>query len=52
MQMDEGEIIREYKAAKNKMRQVGILADLNCVTKRERWHIGFRITDCPYPSSF
>lgn len=35
MRMDEGEIIREYNAEKNKMRQVGILADLNAVTKKE-----------------
>lgn len=38
MQMDEGEIIREYKQAKNRMKEVGILADLNCVTKKEMAH--------------
>ena len=38
MQMDEGEIIREYKQARNRMKEVGILADLNCVTKNEMAH--------------
>lgn len=29
MTMDEGEIVRNYRAAKFKSKQVGILADLN-----------------------
>lgn len=33
--MDEGEIIREYKAGKKKNEMVTVLADRNCVTKRE-----------------
>lgn len=35
MYMDDGEIIREYKAAKNPKEQVGILADLNGVDRKE-----------------
>ena len=35
MHMDEGEILREYRQAKNQKEQVSILADLNCVSKRE-----------------
>lgn len=38
MKMDDGEIIREYKQAKNRMKEVGILADLNCVSKKEMAH--------------
>ena len=35
MFMDDGEILREYKAAKNKNDEVKILADLNGVTARQ-----------------
>lgn len=35
LQMDEGEILREYSNAKNKFEQVKILAELNCVSKKE-----------------
>lgn len=35
MKMDDGEILLSYREAKNKLKQVGILADLNCVTKKE-----------------
>lgn len=35
MFMDDGEILREYKAAKNKNEEVRILADLNGVTARQ-----------------
>lgn len=35
MQMTESEICANYRQAKNKNEQVGILADLNCVTKQE-----------------
>lgn len=35
LQMDEGEIFREYSNAKNKFEQVKILAELNCVSKKE-----------------
>lgn len=39
MKMDDGEILREYKAAKKKNLQIEILADQNLVSKREmaRW---------------
>lgn len=33
MQMTVGEIQRNYKEAKNKKRQIGILADLNCCSR-------------------
>ena len=35
MKMEDGEILRSYKEAKNKFKQVGILAELNCVSKQE-----------------
>ena len=35
MQMDTGEIIRDYENAKNKFAQVKVLAELNCVSNRE-----------------
>lgn len=35
MKMDEGEIIREYMAAKDPRKQIPILADQNCVTAKE-----------------
>ena len=37
--MDAGEIIREYNAALEKRKQIDILADLNCCTRKEmaRW---------------
>ncbi len=35
MIMDDGEIIREYNAAKKKKDMVQTLADLNCVSKKE-----------------
>ena len=35
MQMDEGEIVREFKAAANKSEQIKILADLNECSKRQ-----------------
>lgn len=35
LQMDEGEILREYSNAKNKFEQVKILAELNCVSEKE-----------------
>ena len=35
LQMDEGEILREYSNAKNKFEQVKVLAELNCVSKKE-----------------
>ena len=35
MFMDDGEILRDYKAAKNKKEQVKILADLNGVTCKQ-----------------
>ena len=35
LQMDEGEILREYSNAKNKFDQVKVLAELNCVSKKE-----------------
>ena len=35
MYMDDGEIIRDYRAAKNKKEQVGVLADLNGVTEKQ-----------------
>lgn len=34
MIMDEGEIIREYRGAQNKSKQIQILADLNCVKNK------------------
>lgn len=33
--MDAGEIIREYNAALEKRKQIDILADLNCCTRKE-----------------
>lgn len=33
--MDPGEIVREYENAKNKFQQVSILADQNCVKKKD-----------------
>lgn len=33
--MSVEEICREYRLAKNKKEQIGILADLNCTTKEE-----------------
>ena len=33
--MDPGEILREYTGAKNKFQQVSILADQNCVKKKD-----------------
>lgn len=33
--MDEGEILREYRAAKKKTEQVRILAELNCISKKD-----------------
>lgn len=35
MKMDDGEIIREYKAGLNKNSMVTVLADRNCVTRKE-----------------
>lgn len=35
MVMSDSEILRQYRDAKNKKAQVGILADLNCCTKKE-----------------
>ncbi len=35
MEMTEREICREYRAAKDKKRQVGILADCNCTDREE-----------------
>lgn len=35
MQMSVGEIQRNYAEAKNKGRQIGILADLNCCSKED-----------------
>lgn len=37
--MKEDEVLQSYREAKNKLKQVGILADLNCVTNRDmaRW---------------
>ena len=35
MQMDTGDIIRDYENAKNKFAQVKVLAELNCVSNRE-----------------
>lgn len=35
MTMDEGEIIREYKAAKNKKDMVQVLADRNCIKRKD-----------------
>ena len=35
LHMDESEILLDYKDAKNKFQQVGILAELNCCTKKE-----------------
>ena len=35
MKMVDGEILRSYREAKNKFKQVGILAELNCVSKQE-----------------
>lgn len=35
LQMDEGEVLREYNEAKKKFDQVRILAELNCVSKKE-----------------
>lgn len=35
MQMSVREIKRSYEEAKNKKRQIGILADLNCCSKEE-----------------
>lgn len=35
MKMTEGEIIRDYAEAKDKNKQIGILADMNLVTKKE-----------------
>lgn len=35
MQMSENEIVRDYRQAKNKGHQVGILAELNLCTKEE-----------------
>lgn len=35
LKMDEGEILREYRDAKNHFMQVKVLADLNCVSNRE-----------------
>ena len=34
MKMDDGEIIREYNAAKNRNQQISILADQNLVTRK------------------
>jgi len=31
----KAEIVREYKTAKNKSSQIGILADLNCCTRKD-----------------
>ena len=33
--MTDGEIVAEYKQAKSPMKQIAILADLNCCTKKE-----------------
>lgn len=35
MEMDEGEICREYKSSKYPNKQIEILAQLNCVSKSE-----------------
>ena len=35
MKMDDGEIIREYKAGLNRNNMVGVLADRNCVSRKE-----------------
>lgn len=35
MKMSDGEIIRDYAEAKDKNKQIGILADMNLVTKKE-----------------
>lgn len=35
MTMDKGEIVREYKYAKNQRKMISILADLNCCSKDE-----------------
>ena len=35
MKMDDGEIIREYKAGASKNNMVGVLADRNCCTRKE-----------------
>lgn len=35
MKMDTGEIIREYRAAKDPRKQIAILADQNCTTTKE-----------------
>lgn len=35
LHMDESEILLDYKDAKNKFQQVGILAELNCCSKKE-----------------
>lgn len=34
MEMSNDEIIRNYRAAKNKKMQIGILADLNCCDRK------------------
>lgn len=39
MQMDIGEIRRQYKYAKNKKKCVSILAELNCCSKKEIFDI-------------
>lgn len=35
MEMSDADIRLEYRLAKNKDRQIGILADLNCCTKKK-----------------
>ena len=35
MVMTANEILRDYRAAKSPMKQIGILADVNCCEKRD-----------------
>ena len=35
MIMTKDEILKDYRLAKNQTKQIGVLADLNCCTKRE-----------------
>lgn len=39
MKMTKGEIIREYRTAKNRQKQIKILADLNCCSETEIKHV-------------
>ena len=51
MNMTAGEIAAEYRQAKQPLKQIGILADLNCCSKREIVEI-LRSEGCELPKNY